>query len=72
MVTERGVVPFDDDLVRELVDVRPRRARRVAEQQERVVDAQLETLGEDSLRLLDDDPRLERGLKLRRPWREAP
>jgi len=53
-----------DDLRCDVVQLRARRPRRVPEQQEGLIDCQPEALGEDALRLLDDDARIQRRLQL--------
>jgi hypothetical protein len=56
----RRRLSFHDDATRELVQLRPLASRGVAHDLERVFDADAQALGEDALRLLDHDPRLER------------
>src|SRR2546423_4910223 len=54
-----------DDALRDFGELAVARAGMVAQQRERLVDSDPHVLGENTLRLLDRDARLERGLQLR-------
>jgi class 3 adenylate cyclase len=65
-----GGALFRDDPGREGVDAGLVAARAASEQLERPVDVDVEPFGQDSLCLLDRDPRLERALKLTRAFEQ--